>query len=45
MAAPLDRLLAWLTQHNAAVMVVLLLVTPRWSARASPGSDRITPGE
>ncbi len=26
MAAPLDRLRAWLTQHNAAVMAVLLLV-------------------
>jgi hypothetical protein len=26
MAAPLDRLPAWLTQHNTAVMAVLLLV-------------------
>lgn len=26
MAAPLDRLRAWLTQNNAAVMAVLLLV-------------------
>jgi hypothetical protein len=26
MAAPLERLRAWLTQNNAAVMAVLLLV-------------------
>jgi hypothetical protein len=26
MAAPLDRVRAWLTQNNAAVMAVLLLV-------------------
>jgi hypothetical protein len=26
MAAPLDRLGAWLTQNNAAVMAVLLLI-------------------
>jgi hypothetical protein len=26
MAAPLDRLPAWLTRHNTAVMAVLLLV-------------------
>jgi hypothetical protein len=44
MAAPLERLRAWLTQNNAAVMAVLLLVLDvgligKGSAASEPASS------
>ena len=38
-AAPLDRLRAWLTQNNAAVMAVLLLVISTMLLKGVAGSD------